>query len=83
MSIDHHGRAYNNIFIERLWCSLKYENIYLQGYENPREALIGIRSYLKYYNYERPHQSLKYNTPLKYILKARLFTFLCQNYTFR
>jgi putative transposase len=63
ISMDHRGRAYDNIFIERLWRSLKYENIYLQDYQNPREARIGINSYLKYYNYKRPHQSLDYKTP--------------------
>ncbi|WP_156499056.1 integrase core domain-containing protein, partial [Clostridium ljungdahlii] len=57
------GRAYDNIFIERLWRSLKYENIYLQDYESPREARTGINNYLKYYNYKRPHQSLDYKTP--------------------
>lgn len=70
ISMDHRGRAYDNIFIERLWRSLKYENIYLQDYQNPREARIGIRSYLKYYNYERPHQSLKYNTPAEIYFKS-------------
>ena len=61
--MDHRGRAYDNIFIERLWRGLKYENIYLQDYENPREARTGINNYLKYYNYERSHQSLDYKTP--------------------
>ncbi|WP_156499009.1 integrase core domain-containing protein, partial [Clostridium ljungdahlii] len=46
-----------------LWRSLKYENIYLQDYESPREARTGINNYLKYYNYKRPHQSLDYKTP--------------------
>ncbi|CAB1249083.1 hypothetical protein CLOSBL3_11838 [Clostridiaceae bacterium BL-3] len=63
ISMDHRGRAYDNIFIERLWRSVKYENIYLQDYQNPREARIGINGYLKYYNYKRPHQSLSYKTP--------------------
>lgn len=63
ISMDHRGRAYDNIFIERLWRSVKYENIYLQDYQNPREARIGINGYLKYYNYKRPHQSLGYKTP--------------------
>ncbi|OAA91871.1 Integrase core domain protein [Clostridium ljungdahlii] len=63
ISMDHRGRAYDNIFIERLWRSLKYENIYLQDYESPREARTGINNYLKYYNYKRPHQSLNYKTP--------------------
>ena len=63
ISMDHRGRAYDNIFIERFWRSLKYENIYLKDYTYPREARIGIRKYLDFYNVERPHQSLGYKTP--------------------
>lgn len=61
--MDHRGRAYDNIFIERLWRTVKYENIYPQEYESPREARIGINKYMKYYNHERLHQSLGYRTP--------------------
>lgn len=63
ISMDHRGRAYDNIFIERLWRTVKYENIYPQEYESPREARIGINKYMKYYNHERLHQSLGYRTP--------------------
>ena len=49
--------------IERLWRTVKYENIYPQEYDNPREARIGINKYMKYYNHERLHQSLGYRTP--------------------
>lgn len=63
ISMDHRGRAYDNIFIERLWRTVKYENIYPQEYDNPREARIGINKYMKYYNHERLHQSLEYRTP--------------------
>ena len=63
ISMDHRGRAFDNIFIERLWRSLKYENVYLREYENPRAARIGINEYLRYYNDERLHQSLKRHTP--------------------
>jgi putative transposase len=63
ISMDHRGRAYDNIFIERLWRSLKYENVYLSDYSSPREARTGIREYLMFYNMERPHQSLRYKTP--------------------
>ena len=59
----HRGRAYDNIFIERFWRSLKYEDIYLKDYSYPREARRGIRKYLEFYNNERPHQSLGYKTP--------------------
>ena len=63
ISMDHRGRAYDNIFIERFWRSLKYEDIYLKDYSYPREARLGIRKYLDFYNQERPHQSLDYKTP--------------------
>lgn len=63
ISMDHRGRAYDNIFIERLWRTVKYEDVYLHGYETPREARIGINRFLTYYNHERPHSSLKYRTP--------------------
>ena len=63
ISMDHRGRAYDNIFIERFWRSLKYEDIYLKDYRYPREARKGIREYIEFYNNERPHQSLGYKTP--------------------
>lgn len=63
ISMDHRGRAYDNIFIERLWRTLKYENIYPHEYSCPRDARIGINEYLRYYNQKRLHQSLEYHTP--------------------
>ena len=63
ISMDHRGRAFDNIFIERLWRTVKYEDVYLRSYETPREARSGIGQYLAYYNIERPHQSLGYRTP--------------------
>jgi putative transposase len=63
VSMDHRGRAYDNIFIERLWRTIKYENIYLMDYESPREARHGIMKYIYYYNNKRLHQSLGYETP--------------------
>ena len=63
ISMDHRGRAYDNIFIERLWRTVKYENVYPQAYERPRDARIGINHYMNYYNRERPHSSLGYKTP--------------------
>lgn len=63
ISMDHRGRAYDNIFIERFWRSLKYEDIYLKDYQYPKEARKGICQYLEYYNNERLHQSLGYRTP--------------------
>lgn len=63
ISMDGKGRALDNIFTERLWRSLKYEEVYLHDYASPREARQGIRRYLELYNYSRPHQALNYNTP--------------------
>jgi len=63
ISMDGKGRALDNIYIERLWRSLKYENIYLNGYESVIELKTGIKKYFEFYNKERYHQSLKYKTP--------------------
>lgn len=63
VSMDHRGRAYDNIFIERLWRTVKYEDVYLNDYQTPREARIGINKFLNYYNEERPHSSLNYHRP--------------------
>jgi putative transposase len=63
ISWDSRGRALDNIFIERFWRSLKYEEVYLKQYANGKEAFQGIEEYIKFYNTERPHQSLKGKTP--------------------
>lgn len=63
ISMDGKGRVIDNIFTERFFRSLKYEEVYPKEYETPRDARIGIRNYMKFYNYERPHQSLNYRTP--------------------
>ena len=63
ISMDGRGRAIDNIFTERLWRSLKYEEVYLKEYYSPRQARQGIDQYLIFYNHERPHQSLDYCTP--------------------
>jgi putative transposase len=63
ISMDHRGRAFDNIFIERLWRTVKYEDIYPRAYDTPRDARAGIKQYLSYYNNNRPHQSLGYSTP--------------------
>lgn len=63
ISMDGRGRAKDNIFIERLWRSLKYEEVYIKDYANPREARKGINNWLNFYNNHRPHQSLGYRTP--------------------
>ena len=63
ISTDGRGRCLDNIFIERLWRSLKYEEVYLRDYQLVPEAHAGIEKYFKFYNFERLHQSLDYQTP--------------------
>jgi putative transposase len=63
ISMDGRGRALDNIFVERLWRSVKYEDVYLKGYETPKEAFAGLGEYFHFYNGERPHQALDYRTP--------------------
>lgn len=63
VSMDGRGRCFDNIFVERLWRSLKYEEVYLKEYASVAEARAGIADYFQFYNYERRHQSLAYRTP--------------------
>ena len=63
ISMDGRGRAHDNIFTERLWRSVKYEEVYLHEYRSPREAREGLRRYFEFYNNRRPHQALGYRTP--------------------
>lgn len=63
ISMDGRGRAMDNIFTERLWRSVKYEEVYLHDYETPRQARQSLGAYLHHYNYARPHQALGYLTP--------------------
>ena len=63
ISMDGKGRCQDNVFVERLWRSLKYEEVYLKGYQRVPEARSGIGAYLSFYNQERPHQALGYRTP--------------------
>jgi putative transposase len=63
ISMDGKGRALDNIFTERLWRTVKYEDVYLHDYGIPREARQGLTRYLDFYNHERPHQALGYRTP--------------------
>ena len=63
ISMDSKGRALDNIFTERLWRTIKYEEVYLKDYANPREAREELRTYLRFYNEQRVHQSLEYRTP--------------------
>ena len=63
ISMDGKGRAIDNIFVERLWRTVKYENVYLQAYGTTLELYNGLKNYFKFYNNERFHQSLDYKTP--------------------
>jgi len=63
ISMDGRGRCLDNIFIERLWRSLKYEEVYLRDYALVPQARAGIGNWFRFYNHERPHQSLDYRTP--------------------
>ena len=63
ISMDGRGRAYDNIFVERLWRSVKHEDVYLKGYETMGELMLGLTKYFDFYNREPPHQSLGNQTP--------------------
>ncbi len=71
VSMDGRGRALDNIFVERLWRTLKYEDIYLKNYQNGLDLHQGMKKYFQFYNTERPHQSLGYKTP-EYIYRGGL-----------
>ena len=63
ISMDGRGRVQDNIFVERLWRSVKYEDIYLKEYRTVPELEVGLEDYFCFYNHERPHQALGYRTP--------------------
>jgi len=63
ISMDGKGRCLDNVFVERLWRSLKYEEVYLHAYDTVEQARIGIGRYIAFYNETRPHQALGYQTP--------------------
>jgi len=63
ISMDGRGRALDNIFTERLWRTIKYEEVYIHEYQSPREARRRLKEYLRFYNEARPHQALEYRTP--------------------
>jgi len=63
ISMDGRGRALDNVFVERLWRSVKYEHVYLYEYASVPELEKGLEQYFTFYNHERPHQSLSYQTP--------------------
>lgn len=63
ISMDGRGRAADNIFTERLWRTIKYEEVYLHEYVSPKEAYCQLADYICFYNFDRPHQALDYLTP--------------------
>jgi len=63
ISMDGKGRCMDNIFIERLWRSVKYEKIFLEEFETVPKLLAGLKEYFEFYNFERPHQSFSGKTP--------------------
>ena len=83
--MDGRGRYLDNIFIERLWRSLKYEEVFMKAYGSVAEARRGIGGWLRFYNDERPHQALKYRTPgevfagaaCEHVDNAEVSEFLC------
>ena len=71
ISMDGRGRCMDNIFTERLWRTVKYENVFLKSYHGIAEAKQGLTEYFQFYNHQRPHQSLNYRTPAEiYFNKA-------------
>lgn len=72
ISMDGRGRALDNIFIERLWRTVKYEEVYLKEYDSPRLAHRSLEDYFRFYNEERLHQSLNYRTPASVYRAAAL-----------
>jgi len=75
ISMDHKGRCFDNIFTERLWRTIKYEEVYLKDYGSPREARQSLREYLKFYNEERFHSSLNYKTPAEIYFEKSVKSF--------
>jgi putative transposase len=63
ISMDGRGRALDNIFVERLWRTVKHEDVYLKGYDTMAGLMVGLAQYFSFYNEERPHQALAYRTP--------------------
>ena len=68
ISMDGRGRALDNIFVERLWRTVKYEDIYLKEYTSVQDVKLGLENYFRFYNEKRYHQSLDYKTPAEIYL---------------
>ncbi len=71
ISMDGRGRVFDNIFVERLWRTVKYEEVHLKDYSDLREARMNLGAYFRFYNEERPHQALAYRTPAEVYLGRR------------
>jgi len=70
ISMDGKGSYRDNLFIERLWRTVKYEEVYLKAYQGGRDARVGIGEYVRFYNTQRPHQTLDYRTPAEVYLSG-------------
>jgi putative transposase len=71
ISMDGRGRALDNVFVERLWRSVKYEEVYLKDYGSVLDARVQLGRYFRFYNHKRPHQSLAYRTPAAVYAEAK------------
>lgn len=71
VSMDGKGRCLDNVFVERFWRTVKYEDIYIKGYEAVPALRAGLGDYFPFYNFQRPHQSLDYKTPAEVYLHSR------------
>lgn len=71
ISMDGKGRALDNVFVERLWRTVKYEDVYLKGYESVKECRDGLAAFFERYNNQRVHQALKYRYPMDVYLEGR------------
>jgi putative transposase len=71
VSMDGKGRCLDNVFVERFWRTIKYEDIYIKGYETVPALIAGLGDYFPFYNEARPHQSLDYRTPAEVYLRGR------------
>ena len=74
ISMDGKGSYNDNLFIERLWRSVKYEEVYLKAYQDGRDARIGLGNYFRFYNTERPHQAMGYRTPAEVFIPTMVET---------
>jgi putative transposase len=74
ISMDGKGSYNDNLFIERLWRTVKYEEVYLKAYQNGQDARVGIGDYFRFYNTERPHQALGYRTPAELFISRAMET---------